>query len=209
MGYGIWDGNRKGRGSNTKTHCSQLSRAGPEGQGEATRDARPRAPPPPSICLCARGTHGGEGQLSPQYQIHSPLPLSPQSAACVQPLFMALQLQHSSALHSPACTPSPISHPPRPACIWPVQRGARPTLSLCKLCPLRKSPRSQSNPTHPSRCALPAALAVSISRGRCAAVARATGRARASRGSNPLKNYQEPKRKRWQMVDHRSAPTLH
>jgi hypothetical protein len=47
------------------------------------------------------------------------------------------------------CTPSPTSRPPRPACIWPVRRGARPTLSLslCGLCPLRKSPRSQSNPT--------------------------------------------------------------
>jgi hypothetical protein len=28
-----------------------------------------------------------------------------------------------------------------------AQRGARLTLSLCELCPLRKSPRSQSNPT--------------------------------------------------------------
>jgi hypothetical protein len=39
--------------------------------------------------------------------------------------------------------------PPHPACIyiWPVQRGARPALSFCGLCPLRKSPRSQSNPT--------------------------------------------------------------
>jgi hypothetical protein len=34
---------------------------------------------------------------------------------------------HGSALHSPACTPSPIIRPPRPACIWPVQRGARIT----------------------------------------------------------------------------------
>jgi hypothetical protein len=34
------------------------------------------------------------------------------------------------------CTPSSTSRPPRPAChacIWPVQRGAHPTLSLCKL----------------------------------------------------------------------------
>jgi hypothetical protein len=28
---------------------------------------------------------------------------------------------HGSALHSPAGTPSSISRPPRPACIWPVQ----------------------------------------------------------------------------------------
>jgi hypothetical protein len=56
-------------------------------------------------------------------------------------------LPHGSALRPPACTPSSISRPPRSACIWPVQRGARLTLSLCKLCPLRKSPRSQSNPT--------------------------------------------------------------
>jgi hypothetical protein len=68
-----------------------------------------------------------------------------------------------AALHSPACTPSPTSRPPRPAslcrCVWPVQRGARLTLSLCKQCLLRKSPRSACG------------LAVSISRGRCAAVA--------------------------------------
>jgi hypothetical protein len=37
-----------------------------------------------------------------------------------------------SALHSPACTPSPSSRPPRPrpACVWPIQRGARATLPL-------------------------------------------------------------------------------
>jgi hypothetical protein len=55
-------------------------------------------------------------------------------------------LRYGSAPHSPACAPGPITRPPRPSCIWPVQRGARPTLSLCKLCPLRKFPRSQSNP---------------------------------------------------------------
>jgi hypothetical protein len=49
--------------------------------------------------------------------------------------------RHSSKPHQPPTTPCR-------ACIWPVQRGARLTfLSLCKLCPLRKSPRSQSNPT--------------------------------------------------------------
>jgi hypothetical protein len=31
--------------------------------------------------------------------------------------------------------------------LWPVQRGVRPALSLCELCPLRKPPRSQSDPT--------------------------------------------------------------
>jgi hypothetical protein len=35
-------------------------------------------------------------------------------------------LPHGSALHSPACTPSPTSRPPRPARIWPVQRSTRP-----------------------------------------------------------------------------------
>jgi hypothetical protein len=54
-----------------------------------------------------------------------------------------------------AALPSPISRPPRPACIWPVQRGATPPLSLCELCPLRKSPRSQTNPRS-SQQALPA-----------------------------------------------------
>jgi hypothetical protein len=34
--------------------------------------------------------------------------------------------KRGSTLHSPVCTPSRISRP-RPACIWPVQRGARPT----------------------------------------------------------------------------------
>jgi hypothetical protein len=41
-------------------------------------------------------------------------------------------LPHGSALHSPACTPSSINRPPRPACIWPVQRGARPTCRFSK-----------------------------------------------------------------------------
>jgi hypothetical protein len=46
-------------------------------------------------------------------------------------------LPHGSALHSHACAPSPISCPPRPACIWPVQRGAYPTFVLfLKLRPL-------------------------------------------------------------------------
>jgi hypothetical protein len=54
----------------------------------------------------------------------------------------AARSTHPHALQAPS-----ISHPPsRPACIWPVQRGARLALPLCELCPLRKSPRSQSNP---------------------------------------------------------------
>jgi hypothetical protein len=43
--------------------------------------------------------------------------------------------------------PSAAHHALPAACIWPVQRGARLTLSLCELFPPRISPRSQSNPT--------------------------------------------------------------
>jgi hypothetical protein len=53
----------------------------------------------------------------------------------------------SSLCMKRARSPGLINRPSRPACIWPVQRGARPTLPLCGLCPLRKSPCSQSNPT--------------------------------------------------------------
>jgi hypothetical protein len=43
-------------------------------------------------------------------------------------------LPHGIASLASMCSPpSAISRPPRPACIWPVQRGARPALSLCKL----------------------------------------------------------------------------
>jgi hypothetical protein len=81
-------------------------------------------------------------------------------------------LPHGSALHSPACTPSSIGRPPRPACIWPVRRGARLTLSLCKLCPGKIS----ALPIEPHTlvtlvAALCLRLVISISRGRCAAVA--------------------------------------
>jgi hypothetical protein len=77
-------------------------------------------------------------------QVQGPEPLRPERTAA--------RSTRPHALQAPS-----ISRPPRPACIWPVQRGARLTLSLCELCPLRKSPRSQSSPAHPSRCALPAA----------------------------------------------------
>jgi hypothetical protein len=60
-------------------------------------------------------------------------------------------------LHSPACTPSSISRPPRPACIWSVQRGARPTFCRCVSCALCENLRAPNRTPHPSRCALPAA----------------------------------------------------
>jgi hypothetical protein len=73
-----------------------------------------------------------------------------------------------SAPYSPACTPSSISCPPRPACIWPFQRGARASLCRCVSCALCENLRAPNRTLHPTVVvALCLQLVVSISRGRC------------------------------------------
>jgi hypothetical protein len=61
--------------------------------------------------------------------------LLPYLRVLLLPFHGASPVPRGGALHSPACTPSSFSRPPRPACIWPVRRGARLALSLCRLCP--------------------------------------------------------------------------
>jgi hypothetical protein len=67
------------------------------------------------------------------------------------------QLATGTRPHCMACTtPSSISGPPRSACIWPVQRRARLTLSLCEL---NRAPHPAS-----SRCVLSVAHCLHLQR---------------------------------------------
>jgi hypothetical protein len=114
------------------------------------------------VCVCVCGWGGGCVVTS----------LSLQGAGIF--LFRGgAALPHGSALHSPACTPSPIiGQPPTTPCLYLASPACCTShfLPLCGLCLLQNSPRSQCRTPRPSRCALPASggspLPVSISRGR-------------------------------------------
>jgi hypothetical protein len=75
-------------------------------------------------------------------------------------------LPHGSVLHSPACTPSPISRPPRPACIWPSGQSSVVHVSLCRCvsCAFCENLRAPNRTPRPSRCALPAARCLHLQR---------------------------------------------